>query len=110
MDQSDGFVIEKAKDKMYRLRKTLYGLKQALGVWYNEIDTYLIHCGFHKSSSEATLYMRTKDGVGTIIMSIYVDNIVYIGSSDEMMKEFKFEMMSKYEMSDFSLLHHFLGK
>ncbi|KAI5311342.1 hypothetical protein L3X38_000007 [Prunus dulcis] len=32
-----------------------------------------------------------------------------LGSSDEMVKEFKAEMMCKYEMSDLGLLHHFLG-
>ncbi|KAM1198763.1 hypothetical protein FF2_010062 [Malus domestica] len=109
VDQPDGFVIKGAEDKVYRLRKALYGLKQAPRVWYSEIDTYLIHYGFHKSSSEATLYVRSKEGVGTLIVSIYVDDIVYTGSNAEMMEEFKAEMMCKYEMSDLGLLHHFLG-
>ncbi|KAM2687700.1 hypothetical protein EV2_010439 [Malus domestica] len=109
VDQPDGFVIKGAEDKVYRLRKALYGLKQAPRAWYSEIDTYLIHCGFHKSSSEATLYVRSKEGVGTLIVSIYVDDIVYTGSNAEMMEEFKAEMMCKYEMSDLGLLHHFLG-
>ncbi|KAI5345334.1 hypothetical protein L3X38_013211 [Prunus dulcis] len=109
VDQPDGFVVKGDEDKVYRLRKALYGLKQAPRAWYSEIDSYLSQCGFHKSPSEATLYVRTKEGVGTLIVSIYVDDIVYTGSSDEMMKEFKAEMMCKYEMSDLGLLHHFLG-
>ncbi|KAI5348631.1 hypothetical protein L3X38_001518 [Prunus dulcis] len=109
VDQPDGFVVNGDEDKVYRLRKALYGLKQAPRAWYSEIDSYLSQCGFHKSPSEATLYVRTKEGVGTLIVSIYVDDIVYTGSSDEMMKEFKAEMMCKYEMSDLGLLHHFLG-
>ncbi|KAI5337779.1 hypothetical protein L3X38_017050 [Prunus dulcis] len=109
VDQPEGFVIKGAEDKVYRLRKALYGLKQAPRAWYSEIDTYLYQCGFHRSPSEATLYVRTKEGVGTLIISIYVDDIVYTGSSDELVKEFKAEMMCKYEMSDLGLLHHFLG-
>ncbi|CAL2253822.1 unnamed protein product [Prunus armeniaca] len=109
VDQPDGFVVEEAEDKVYRLRKALYGLKQAPRAWYSEIDTYLIHCGFHRSSSEATLYVRNKEGIGALIVSIYVDDIVYTGSSTRMMEEFKTEMMCKYEMSDLGLLHHFLG-
>ncbi|CAL2227384.1 unnamed protein product [Prunus armeniaca] len=100
VDQPDGFVVEEAEDKVYRLRKALYGLKQALRAWYSEIDTYLIHCGFHRSSSEATLYVRNKEGIGALIVSIYVDDIVYIGRSTRMREEFKTEMMCKYEMSD----------
>ncbi|CAL8137033.1 unnamed protein product [Prunus armeniaca] len=83
--------------------------KKAPMAWYSEIDTYLIHCGFHKSSSEATLYVWNKEGVGTLIVSIYVDDVVYTGSSAKMMEEFKAEMMCKYEVLDLDLLHHFLG-
>ncbi|KAI5319433.1 hypothetical protein L3X38_039141 [Prunus dulcis] len=109
VDQPDDFVVEEVEDKMYRLRKALYGLKQAPRAWYREIDTYLIHYGFHRSSSEATLYVRNKEGIGVLIVSIYVDDIVYTGSSTRMMEEFKTEMMCKYEMSDLGLLHRFLG-
>ncbi|CAL8155341.1 unnamed protein product [Prunus armeniaca] len=109
VDQPEGFVIKGAEDKVYRLRKAPYGLKQAPRAWYSEIDTYLYQCGFHRSPSEATLYVRTKEGGGTLIVSIYVDDIVYTGSNDEMVKEFEAEMMCKYEMSDLGLLHHFLG-
>lgn len=75
----------------------------------DEIDTYLIHCGFHRSSSEAILYVKIKESVGTLCVSIYVDDIVYTRSSAEMTNEFKYKIMSKYEMLDLGLLHHFLG-
>ncbi|CAL9012442.1 unnamed protein product [Prunus brigantina] len=45
--------------------------------------------------------------MGTLIVSIYVDDIVYTGSSDEMVIEFRAEMMCKYEMSNLGLLHKF---
>lgn len=44
-----------------------------------------------------------------IIVSIYVDDIVYTGSSDMLLSDFKKEMMLRYEMTDLELLHHFLG-
>nr|XP_034899819.1 uncharacterized mitochondrial protein AtMg00810-like [Populus alba] len=44
-----------------------------------------------------------------IIVSIYVDDIVYTISSERLLSEFKKEMMQRYEMSDLGLLHHFLG-
>lgn len=44
-----------------------------------------------------------------IIVSIYVDDIIYNGSSVELMEEFKTDMMNKYEMTNLDLLHHFLG-
>ncbi|KAB2626801.1 retrovirus-related Pol polyprotein from transposon TNT 1-94 [Pyrus ussuriensis x Pyrus communis] len=87
--------------KVYKLRKALYGLKQAPRAWYSEIDTYLINCKFKKSTSEATLNTRFDEEYGLIIVSLYVDDIVYTS-------EFKREMMQKYEMSDLGVLH-FLG-
>ncbi|XP_068322500.1 uncharacterized protein [Pyrus communis] len=37
------------------------------------------------------------------------DDIVYTGNSQPMLEEFKRDMMTKYEMTDLGLLHHFLG-
>ncbi|VVA41300.1 PREDICTED: Retrovirus-related Pol poly from transposon, partial [Prunus dulcis] len=93
----------------YKLKKALYGLKQAPRAWYEEINAYFISCGYVRSTSEATLYCKTKEGSGTLIVSIYVDDIVYTGSSEELIDEFKTEMMRRYEMTDLGLLYHFLG-
>ncbi|CAL8173996.1 unnamed protein product [Prunus armeniaca] len=64
---------------------------------------------FKRSIGEATLYTRSDNEGGLIIVSIYVDDIVYTGNSERMLAEFKREMMQRYEMSDLGLLHHFLG-
>ena len=109
MDQPEGFVVEGKEDKVYRLHKALYGLKQAPRAWYGEIDNYFAQCGFEKSLSEATLYTKTRGDKDILIVSIYVDDIVYTGSNEEMLNEFKEDMKVKYEMTDLGLLHHFLG-
>ncbi|CAL2253986.1 unnamed protein product [Prunus armeniaca] len=108
VDQPSGFVIQGSEDKVYRLKKALYGLKQAPRAWYEEINSYFTRAGFHRSLSEATLYTKRSTS-GILIVSLYVDDIIYTGSSKEMMLEFKNEMMSQYEMTDLGLLHHFLG-
>ncbi|CAL8998549.1 unnamed protein product, partial [Prunus brigantina] len=108
VDQPDGFVIENFEDKVYKLKKALYGLKQAPRAWYEEINSYLLDCGYVRSTSEATLYCKTKENSGTLIVSIYVDDIIYTGSSEELIAEFKAEMMRRYEMTDLGMLYHFL--
>ncbi|CAL8174177.1 unnamed protein product [Prunus armeniaca] len=109
VDQPDGFVVKGSEDKVYKLHKALYGLKQAPRAWYDEIDTYFAQCGFTKSQSEATLYTKTRGEAEILTVSIYVDDIVYTGSSQSMLEEFKQDLMVKYEMTDLGLLHHFLG-
>jgi transposase InsO family protein len=109
VEQPEGFEVKNAGHKVYKLKKALYGLKQAPRAWYSEIDTYLSMCNFKRSGSEATLYTRSDMEGNLIIVSIYVDDIVYTGSSERLLNEFKREMMQRYEMSDLGLLHHFLG-
>ncbi|KAM2677793.1 hypothetical protein EV1_004297 [Malus domestica] len=109
IEQPEGFEVKNACHKVYKLRKALYGLKQAPRAWYSEIDAYLTSCNFIRSTSEATLYTKSDEEGGILIVSIYVDDIVYTGSSKTLLSEFKMEMMQKYEMSDLGLLHHFLG-
>ncbi|CAL2241191.1 unnamed protein product [Prunus armeniaca] len=108
-EQPEGFEVKAASHKVYKLKKALYGLKQAPRAWYSEIDTYLASCNFKRSTSEATLYTKTDEEGKLIIVSIYVDDIVYIGNSNALLSEFKRDMMQKYEMTDLGLLHHFLG-
>ncbi|CAL2237927.1 unnamed protein product [Prunus armeniaca] len=107
--QPEGFVVKGKEDKVYRLHKALCVLKQAPRAWYGEIDTYFMQCGFEKSLSETTLYTKTRGDRDILIVSTYVDVILYTGSSKELLEEFKEDMKMKYEMTDLGLLHHFLG-
>ncbi|BBG92627.1 BURP domain-containing protein [Prunus dulcis] len=109
VDQPEGFVVKGCESKVYRLHKALYGLKQAPRAWYSEIDGYFSECGFTKSQSEATLYVKARGEASILIVSIYVDDIVYTGNDQEMIEDFKKDMQEKYEMTDLGLLHHFLG-
>lgn len=50
-----GYKVEAQEDKVYRLRKAPYGLKQAPCALYNKIDAYLLDNGFDKCDGEPTL-------------------------------------------------------
>jgi Reverse transcriptase (RNA-dependent DNA polymerase) len=43
------------------------------------------------------------------IISLYIDDLIFIRNDEKMMHEFKNDMMKKYEMNDLSLLYYFLG-
>ncbi|KAM0961159.1 hypothetical protein ACFX13_020902 [Malus domestica] len=108
VEQPEGFVVKGKEEKVYKLPKALYGLKQAPRAWYGEIDNYFTQCDFEKSLSEPTLYIKAR-GEDVLIVSIYVDDIVYTGNCKTMLEKFKEDMKMKYEMTDLGLLHHFLG-
>ena len=81
----------KGKKTVYLLKKALYGLKQAPRVWYSRIEDHLISFGFHKTLSEATLYVR-REGINIIIISVYVEDLLVTGNNQELINEFKSEM------------------
>uniref|UniRef100_A0A5B7B4M6 Retrovirus-related Pol polyprotein from transposon TNT 1-94 n=1 Tax=Davidia involucrata TaxID=16924 RepID=A0A5B7B4M6_DAVIN len=109
VEQPQGFVIKEEEDKVYKLNKALYGLKQAPRAWYSQIDNYFVEKGFKKSKSEPTLYVKKQGMHNTLIVALYVDDLVFTSNNESTIKEFKNEMMKRYEMSDMGLLHHFLG-
>nr|GFB83076.1 retrovirus-related Pol polyprotein from transposon TNT 1-94 [Tanacetum cinerariifolium] len=53
----DGFVDPYHPDKVYRLKKALYGLRQAPMAWYNELSKFLLSKGFTKGSIDPALFI-----------------------------------------------------
>lgn len=93
---------------MYLLRKALYGLKQAPRAWYSRINEYLSSLGYLRSPNEHTLYVRNVEGE-LIIVSLYVDDLLIIGSNPSKVDEFKEAMNCEFEMTDLGIMSYFLG-
>lgn len=74
-------------------------LKQALRAWFSRIESYFIKEGFERSSSEQTLFIKKKRGK-ILIVSIYVDDLLFIGDDEELLKEFKCSMKNELDMTD----------
>lgn len=109
VSQPQGFVVQGEEMKVYKLSKALYGLRQAPRAWYNKVHKCFIDLGFERSSNEPTLYTKHQGHAHILLLCIYVDDIVYMGSSQEMLLDFKGTMMKVFEMSDLGLLRYFLG-
>lgn len=109
VSQPQGFVVQGEEMKVYKLSKALYGLRQAPRAWYSKVHKCFIDLGFERSSNEPTLYTKHQGHAHILLLCIYVDDIVYMGSSQEMLLDFKGTMMKVFEMSDLGLLRYFLG-
>ena len=55
------------------------------------------------------MYIKSQGNTGILIVSLYVDDLIFTGSDKKMIEDFKRDMMKKYEMSDLGFLHYFLG-
>jgi hypothetical protein len=83
--------------------KALYGLKQAPRPWDAKIDGCFQKNGFKRSKSEPTICYK-QEGNYILIVSLYVDGLLYMGRSYKMKDEFKISMMSEFEMKDLGLM------
>ncbi|GJW94319.1 retrovirus-related pol polyprotein from transposon TNT 1-94 [Tanacetum coccineum] len=59
--QPYGFVDPDHLDKVYRVRKALYGFKQALRTWYDELSNFLISKGFTKGDKLVSWMSKKQD-------------------------------------------------
>ena len=59
MSQPADFLVMGEKSHLVcRLKKSLYGLKQASRMWYQKFDSYIRQFGYHRSDSEPRMYTR----------------------------------------------------
>ena len=63
-------------DYVFKLKKTLYGLKQALRAWYERLRKILLESGFKMDKIDITLFIKTKEK-GMLLVQIYVDDIIF---------------------------------
>jgi len=107
VQQPPGFIVGKG-DKVLKLNKALYGLRQAPRAWNFKLDKELINLGFVRSKLEYAVYRRTSKN-SFLIVGVYVDDLVISGPDVNEISRFKLEMKEKFSMSDLGLLSYYLG-
>jgi hypothetical protein len=91
-----------------RLKKSLYGLKQASRVWYAKMDSYLLSQNFVHCKSDPNVYMlMTVDSL--LLLVLYVDYLLITGCSTSVIAAVKRILHDRFLMMDMGLLHFFLG-
>ncbi|KAI3818972.1 hypothetical protein L1987_12794 [Smallanthus sonchifolius] len=106
--QPPGFIDPNFPDRVYKLDKALYGLHQAPRAWYETLSKHLLENGFTRGAIDQTLFKR-KDDKDTIMVQIYVDDIIFGSTNPRLCKEFEEVMRSKFEMSSMGEMKFFLG-
>jgi hypothetical protein len=106
--QPPGFENPKFPNHVFKLHKTLYGLKQAPRARYEHLKAFLLDKGFRIGSVDKTLFLL-KQGTDILLVQIYVDDIIFGGSSHALVAKFSDTMSKKFEMSMMGELTFFLG-
>ena len=99
IEQPPRFVVAGEEEKVYKLKKALYGLKQAPRACYIKIEAYFLNCAFVRCEYERTLFIKRSEE-DFLMVSLYVDDLIYTSSCSYMINKFKEEMKSEFEMTD----------
>ena len=108
MMQPPGYENTLFPNRVCRLDKALYGLKQAPRAWYNKITGFLGRLGFVVCTSDSSLYILRHSG-HTILLTLYVDDLILTGSSEEIVQQIKLALQAEFRMKDLGELKYFLG-
>ncbi|GKD41536.1 retrovirus-related pol polyprotein from transposon TNT 1-94, partial [Tanacetum coccineum] len=106
--QPPGFIDFEKPDHVYKLKKALYGLKQAPKAWYDRLKAFLIKHEYKMGMVDNTLFTKKKSS-NLIIIQIYVDDIIFGSTCQDMCDEFAKIMHDEFEMSMMGELNFFLG-
>ena len=77
MVQLEGFIAKGQEKKVYKLQKSIYGLKQTSRSWNIKFDQSVNSFGFIKCSDEPCVYKRSSKNV-IVFLVLYVDDILII--------------------------------
>ncbi|KAK0602806.1 hypothetical protein LWI29_037126 [Acer saccharum] len=108
MVQPPDFINSTKPQHVCKLRKAIYGLRQAPRAWYIELRTFLLAAGFINSKCDASLFISHRPG-HTLYLLVYVDDIIVTGSSDSQVRDFITTLAHRFSLKDLGQLSFFLG-
>ncbi|GKC28278.1 retrovirus-related pol polyprotein from transposon TNT 1-94, partial [Tanacetum coccineum] len=104
--QPPRFINFEKPDHVYKLKKALYGLKQAPKAWYDRLKAFLIKHEYKMGMVDNTLFTKKRSS-NLIIVQIYVDDIIFGSTCQDMCDEFAKIMHEEFEMSMMEMLKKF---
>ena len=103
--------LPKAYDKsqkVYRLAKSLYGLKQSPRNWFKKLCSALRKFGFQEVKA-ADCIVTKGSGNDLVVLLVYVDDMVIMSESSAAVNKTKRDLQADFKITDLGPLKYFLG-
>ncbi|KAL1564578.1 Villin-4-like [Salvia divinorum] len=108
MEIPPGFSDEFGDEKVCRLKKTLYGLKQSPRARFGRFTEAMKKYDYLQSNADHTLFIKKK-GEKITCLIIYVDDMIITRDDLEEIDELTKNLATEFEMKDLGHLKYFLG-
>ncbi|KAM2022235.1 hypothetical protein ACFX16_044164 [Malus domestica] len=103
-----GHPREDEPNKVCKLHKAIYGLKQSPRAWHSKLSSILQVAGFKRSHADFSLFVRS--GVlGKLVVLIYVDDLIIMRDNVNEINALKCSLHQQFAIKDLGVLKYFLG-
>ena len=108
MDQPEGFSMEGKDHMVCKLKKSIYGLKQASRQWYLKFNDTITSFSFQENIIDRCIY-RKISGSKFIFLVLYVDDILLAANDLGILYETKSFLSKNFEMKDMGEASYVIG-
>ena len=96
-------------DKVCRLKKAIYDLKQSPRAWFGRFTQTMVFVGYRQSQGDYTLFIKhSKNGKLTLLL-VCIDDMIITCDDEIQNQNFRERLVSQFEMKDLGKLKYFLG-
>jgi transposase InsO family protein len=106
MQPPEGFPPKEAGN-VWKLKKSIYGLKQAARMWYKKFKSSLDEMGFQRTNSDHAVFTRRTGGFACV--AFHVDDTLIITRDEAMKSRVKEEISHHFETKDLGKVKLFCG-
>ncbi|GJS76382.1 retrotransposon protein, putative, ty1-copia subclass [Tanacetum coccineum] len=108
MQQPEGFVNPKYPNRVCKLKRSIYGLKQASRQWNKRFDDEIKKFGFTQNRDKPCVYLKAS-GSNVTFLILYVDDIFIMGNNIPMLQDVKSYLGRCFAMKDLGEAAYIIG-
>lgn len=108
MQKPDYYDVAGSSNKILKLNKAIYGLKQASRAWNKKVDSCLLKIGYCKSKLEPCMYIKNVDNFKTIV-TVYVDDFFIFSNCKRETEKLKNVLSNQFQIKDLGQVKQCLG-
>lgn len=108
MHLPEGFPVIDS-NKVLKLKKAVYGLKQSSLAWYKKVDETLCNLGYTKSKLEPCVFVKNHNNNKKTIVGVYVDDFLIFSNHSTEKDNLVKALSQKFKLKNLGQVKQYLG-